>query len=76
MRNGVRVVSLLGWHGPSGPVSWIPGDDSRVGDAGTLLFDCKSCAPDFDDGSAYGSAGPVVEDDGVSGADIQVTVWL
>ena len=44
MRNGVRVVSLLGWHGPSGPVSWIPGDDSRVGDAGTLLFDCNSCA--------------------------------
>ncbi len=76
MRNGVRVVCLLGWHGPSGAVSWIPGDDSRLGDVGTLFSYCDSCAPDFDDGPADGPARLVVEHNGVSGADIQVTVAL
>ena len=70
------VMSLLGWRVPADGVSWIAGDDSRFGDAGTPLFDCDSCTPDFDDGLAYGSARPVVEDYGVSGADIQVTVAL
>ena len=70
------VVSLLGWGGPADAVPWIAGDDSGVGDAGALLFDCDSCAPDFDDGPSYGLVGFVVEDDGVSSADIQATVAL
>ena len=76
MRNGVRVVSLLGWHGPSGPVSWILGDDLCVDDSGTLFPDCDSCAPDFYDCPADGPARLVFEDNGVAGADIQVTVAL
>ena len=60
MRNCVWVVmSLLGWCGPADVVPWIAGDDSRVGDACALLFDCDSCALDFDDGPAYGLAGLV-----------------
>ena len=69
-------MSLLGWRGPADAVSWIAGDDSAIGDAGTLFADCDSCAPGFDDGPADGLARLVVEDDGVSGADIQVTVAL
>ena len=53
MRNGVRVVSLLGWCDPAGAVSRILGDDSRVGYASTALADCDAGAPDFDDGPAY-----------------------
>ena len=70
------VMFLLGWHGPADAVSWIAGDDSGVGDACTVLSDCNAGAPDFDDGSAYGSAGLVVEHNGVAGADIQVAVAL
>ena len=70
------VMSLLGWHCPADTVSRIAGDDSGVGDACTLLSHCDAGAPEFDDGSAYGSAGFVVEDDGVAGADVQVTVAL
>ena len=69
-------MSLLGWRGPADAVSWIAGDDSGVGDAGTLFAYCDSCAPDFDDGAADGSAGLVVEDNRVAGANIQVTVAL
>ena len=77
MRHCVWVVmSLLGWRGPADVVPWIAGDDSRVGDACALLFDCDSCAPDFDDGPAYGLAGLVVKDDCVSGADLQAAVAL
>ena len=77
MRNGVWVVmSLLGWRGPADVVPWIAGDDSRVGDAGTLLSDCDAGAPYFDDGSACGLARLVFEDNGVAGADIQLAVAL
>ena len=77
MRNRVWVVmSLLGWGGPADVVPWIAGDNSCVGDACTVLSDCDAGAPDFDDGSAYGLARLVVEDDGVSGADIEVAVAL
>ena len=69
-------MSLLGWLGPADAVPWIAGDDSCVGDAGTVLSDCDAGASDFDDGSAYGMARLVLKDDGVSGADIQVTVAL
>ena len=70
------VMSLLGWRGPSDAVSWIAGDDSALGDAGTLFAYCDLCALGFDDGPADGSARLVVEDNGVSGADIQVAVSL
>ena len=69
-------MSLLGWRGPADAVSWIPGDDSGVGDDCTLFAYCDTGASDFDDGSADGSAGLVLKDDGVSGADIQVAVAL
>ena len=69
-------MSLLGWRGPADAVSWIPGDDSGVGDDCTLFAYCDTDASDFDDGSADGSAGLVLKDDGVSGADIQVAVAL
>ena len=73
MRNCVWVVmSLLGWRGPADVVSWIAGDDSCVGYASTVLSDCDAGASDFDDGSAYGSARFVFEDNGVAGAD---TLW-
>ena len=63
-------MSLLGWRGPADAVSWISGDDSGVGDFCTVFFYCDACAPDFDDGPAYGSARLVLKDDGVAGADI------
>ena len=45
MRNCVSVVMiLLGWCDPADAVSWIAGDDSRVGDACTVLSDCDSGA--------------------------------
>ena len=69
-------MSLLGWRSPADAVSWIAGDDSRFGDAGTLFVHCDTGASDFNDGSADGLAGLMVEDDGVSGADIQVSVAL
>ena len=67
---------LLRWRSPADAVLWIAGDDSRLGDACTLFVHCDAGASDFDDGPADGSAGPVVEDYGVSGADIQVSVAL
>ena len=69
-------MSLLGWLGPADVVSWNPGDDSGVGDAGTVLSDCYAGTSDFDDCPADGAAGLVLKDDGVSGADIQVAVAL
>ena len=54
----------------------VAGDDSGVGDACTLLSHCDAGAPEFDDGSAYGLAGLVVEHNGVAGAYIQVAVAL
>ena len=67
---------LLGWRSPADAVSWIAGDDSRLGDACTLFVHCDAGASDFDDGPADGLAAPAVEDDGVAGADIQVSVAL
>ena len=69
-------MALLGWRGPADAVPWVSGDDSGVGDAGTLFAYCDSCAPDFDDGTAYGLAVLVVKDDCVAGADLQAAVAL
>ena len=63
------MMFLLGWCGPADAVSWIAGDDSRLGDAGTLFVHCDAGASYFDDCSADGLAIPVVEDDGVAGAE-------
>ena len=69
-------MSLLGWRGPADAVSWIPGDDSGVGDFCAVFFYRDAGASDFDDGTAYGLARLVVKDDSVSGADVQVAVAL
>ena len=63
------VMFLLGWRGPADVVSWIVGDDSRLDDARTLFVHCDAGASDFDDGPADGLASPVVEGDGVVGAE-------
>ena len=62
-------MSLLGWRGPADAVSWIAGDDSCLGDAGALFVHCDAGASDFDDAPADGLAIPVVEGDGVAGAE-------
>ena len=67
---------LLGWLGPADAVSWIAGDDSGVGDAGTVFFYRDAGASDFDYSPADGAAGLVLKDNGVAGADIQVAVAL
>ena len=57
-------------------MSWVSSDDSGVGDACTVLSYCDTSTSDFDDGSAYGLAVLVVEDNGVAGAKLVGTVAL